>query len=125
MNTLLLSSVLFGVFIVAARGPFALAPDRALQFYKSSPTVVRASAGLLGALGLAMVLAAQNVDGTFPSVASYVGVFAALVAILLMIMPSLPGRFLGRNGTSVLRARGILGVVFGVVWIYFSFAYFY
>ena len=70
MNTLLLSSVLFGVLIVAARGPFALAPAKALQFYRQrvfgSDATGRAIAGLMGTIGITMLLSARMSRACFP-----------------------------------------------------------
>ncbi len=72
-----------------------------------------------------MFLSAQNVEGTFPSVAYYLGIGTVLATILLMIAPGFPIRVLDKVGTPVLRARGLMSVIGGVVWIYFCFVYLY
>ena len=72
-----------------------------------------------------MFLSAQNVEGTFPSVVYYLGIGTAFATIVLMIAPGLPVRFLDMVGTSALRARGLISVIAGVVWIYYCFAYLY
>ena len=71
MSILLAASVLLGVVFIATRGPLIFAPAKTLQFYWSRPKVVRMLAAFVGAVGAAMFLSAQNVEGTFPSVAYY------------------------------------------------------
>ena len=57
MSMLLISSVLFGLFIIAVRVPLALAPAETLQFYKErvfgSRVGGRVFGAMMGALGLA------------------------------------------------------------------------
>jgi hypothetical protein len=125
VSVLLAASVLLGVVFIATRGPLFFAPAKTLQFYRSRPKVVRMFAAFVGALGVAMFLSAQNVEGTFPSVAYYLGIGTVLATILLMIAPGFPIRVLDKVGTPVLRARGLMSVIGGVVWIYYCFAYLY
>ena len=125
MRILLIASVLVGVAFMAARFPLVFAPVETIQFYKSRPNVVRMFAALVGAVGIAMFLSVWNVEGTFPSIAYYLGIVAALAMILLMIAPGIPTRLLDMGGTPALRARGVMSVIGGAVWSYYCFVYLY
>ena len=124
MSILLLASVLLGLFVIAARGPLIFAPAETLQFYRQKPRI-RTVAALMGAVGLSMFLSAQNVEGTFPSVAYYVGIVVALAMAFVVIAPGFIIRLLDPFPTWALRARGLAGVIVAVVWIYASFASLY
>ena len=125
MRILFIASVLWGLVFIAARSPLIFTPAETVQFFKSRPKVVRMFAAFVGAVGIAMFLSAQNVEGTFPSVVYYLGIGTAFATIVLMIAPGLPVRFLDMVGTSALRVRGLISVIAGVVWIYYCFAYLY
>ena len=133
MNMLLLSSVLFGAVIIAARGPFALAPAKALQFYRQrvfgSDATGRAIAGLVGTIGMTMLVSARDVEGVFPGILVLLGM--ALVGAMVVLM-SAPGPvmrfvlwFLEGFSVPALRAFGVINLVFGIVWIYYSVVYLY
>ena len=131
MNMLLLSSVLFGTFIIAARGPFALAPGKALQFYRhrllGSDATGRSFAGLLGAIGIVMFSSARDVEGVFPGILVLLGMALVGAMVVLMSAPRPVMRFvlwfLGGFSAPALRAFGVVNLVFGVVWIYYSVVY--
>lgn len=130
MSLLLVSSVLFGLFIIAARGPFIFAPAATLRFYREhlfgSAPRGRMLGALLGALGTPMVLSAQNVDGTLPGFILLIGMVFVSAMILLLLAPGPVLRFvlsiMDLFSAPVLRVVGVISVVFGVAWIYFSFA---
>ena len=133
MNSLLVSSVLFGVLVIAARGPFAFAPDGALQFYRQrllgSAAIGRTLGLLLGALGAFMCVSAQGEGEVLPGIVFLLGMALVVAMVVLMTAPGPVTRFvlwvMEMLSAPVLRLHGILGVVFGVVWIYLCFAYFY
>ncbi len=128
---LLLSSVLFGTFIIAARGPFAVAPAKALQFYRQkvfgSAAGGRAIAGLLGTIGITL-LSARDVEGVFPGILVLMGMALVGTAVVLMSAPRPVTRFtlwfLEGFSAPALRAFGVMNIVIGVVWIYYSVVYF-
>ncbi len=131
MNMLIFSSVLFGVFIMAARGPFAFAPDRALQFYRQrllgSDARARAMAGLVGTMGILMFLSARDVEGVFPGILVLLGMALVVAMVVLMSAPGPVMRFvlwlLEGFSAPALRAFGVINLVFGVVWVYYSVIY--
>ena len=131
MSLLLVSSVLFGLFIIAVRGPFALAPADTLQFYRErvfgSPARGRMVGALMGALGTLMFVSAQGVQGTFPGLIAFIGGAFVFGMVAMMIAPGPFTRFamaiMDGLGAKVLRVLGVLGVVFGVGWIYFCVVY--
>ena len=133
MNSLLVSSVLFGALVIAARGPFVVAPDEALQFYRrrlcGSAAGGRTLGALLGGLGAFMYWSAQGAGGALPGFVLLLGMVQIASMVVLMIAPDPATRFglwvMEMVGVPVLRGLGILGIVFGVVWIYLCFAYFY
>ena len=124
MGILLLASVLLGLFVIATRGPLVFAPAETLQFYRQKPRL-RMVAALMGAVGVSIFLSAQNVEGTFPSVAYYVGIVVALAMTFVVIAPGFIIRFLDTLPTEAVRARGLAGVIVAVVWIYASFTSLY
>lgn len=131
MALLLMSSVLFGLFVIAARGPFIFAPADTLQFYRTrvfgSDVRGRMAGALVGALGTLMFVSAQGVQGTFTGFVTLFGGALVFGMIALMVVPSASMRLvlavMDWLGAPVLRSDGVLGVVFGVAWIYFSLVY--
>ena len=129
MSLLLASSVLFGLFVIAVRGPFVFAPAEALEFYRErvfgSPARGRMVGALMGALGVPMFVSAQGVQGTFPGLITLVGAAFVFWMIALIVAPGpflrLVLAIMDLFGAQALRVAGVGGVVFGVAWIYFSF----
>ena len=128
MSMLLISSVLFGLFIIAVRLPLALAPAETLQFYKErvfgSRVGGRVFGAMMGALGVPMAVSAQGVEGTLPVFVGFFGMAFIFVMIVLMVVPGPFMRFaadvMDGLGARVMQVLGVLGVAFGVAWIYFS-----
>ena len=129
MSVLLVSSVLFGLLIIAIRGPLIFAPVETLQFYKQRVFGSHSSrimlGALMGAIGISMFLSAQDVEGAFPGFVSFIGMVLVGAMIVLIIAPGPFVRFvfsvMDMVGTRVLRGHGIISVVGAAVWIYLCF----
>ncbi len=122
MNSLLISSVLFGLCSVAMRGAGMVAPAATRRFI-SHTTRLRGLGALIGALGLWMSLSAQHVEGTFASIAYIVGIAVGVTMMAVMLAPDPLIRLLGRVPVGFIRARGVAGFVAGVAWVIASFVY--
>ncbi len=132
MNMLLLSSVLFGVLVMAGRGPYLFAPAGTLQFYRQlsrSDKKCRILGVVMGALGLAMSVSASGAAGTLAVVVFVIGLALVFWMIVFMTAPRFPMQLvffiLEAFSTQALRVFGFLNLVFASVWIYYSFVFFF
>ena len=126
MSILFIASGLLGVFVIAACGLLIFAPAETLQFYGQKPRI-RMLAALQGVVGIAMFWSAKGMSPL--PVAYYVGIVVVIGMTLAVIAPGFViavfAGVMDMAGTAVLRGGGVIGVIGGVIWIYYCFAYLY
>jgi hypothetical protein len=131
MNSLAIVSIVLGSVIIIARGPMVVAPKGTLAVFRQliqSPARIRILGVFVALLGLAMVATARGIDQSAAQVILVFGWFLSLVSIfLLLLFPSLyrglASFFLEVfEETAAFRAVGVIGVAFGVFFLYLGIA---
>jgi hypothetical protein len=127
MNGLATVSIALGTLIIVIRGPMVVAPKGTLEVYRQliqTPARIRILGVFVALLGLAMIAAAWGIDQTAAQVVLVFGWFLSLVSLfLLLLFPTLyrglAAFFLDAlEDTSAIRAVGVIGVAFGVFFLY-------
>jgi uncharacterized protein YjeT (DUF2065 family) len=132
MNSLLFVSVLLGIFLIVVRGPFAFAPEVVTEFYRKQlfekPIRLRLLGAFFGILGCSMLFSASGVAGTGAQLVRVFGFLLLFPGLFVGLAPRIAKEviygFLDVFGPPGLRFIGILNIVLGLVWIYFSFRFF-
>jgi hypothetical protein len=133
MSQLALVSVVAGAVIIAVRGPFVLAPAASAaggRWLIASTARIRLAGVVFAALGLAMILSAQDSAETAALAVSIVGWLWLLAAVfLLLIFTSLyqkiaRGMLDALDDSAVLRVIGAIGTLIGAFLVYLGIAVF-
>ncbi len=129
MNAIAVVSILFGLLIIATRGPLIFAPEGTIRVFLrliETPARIRALACVLLLIGLASLGSVSGGGGTLAVVIEVIGWWMLAASGFLLLAPSVYQR-LARNimeafGASALRAIGFLGVGVGALFVYFGAA---
>lgn len=129
MSEVGIASVLLGCLIIALRGGLLVAPSATAELYlRAVETLmrVRVMGALFAVLGVGCVRASEAGAGVMATVIGLVGWLLVFGGAFLVIFPA-PYRRLAQVlmealDVLALRAIGALGVVIGVLFVYFGLA---
>ena len=123
MTQLAVVSVVAGIVVIAARAPLAIAPvasSTGIRWLIDSDARIRVAGGIFGAIGLAMILAANASDHDAAWAILYGGWAWAAAGILLVAAPSVYRDIAQRvlKDSWRMRVLGAIGALFGVLVVY-------
>lgn len=132
MNKLALVSIVFGVFIIAVRGPMIFVPETVLDLFRKiieSNKRIRVFGLFVLPIGLAMIFAAWG--STQPGALAFLVLGCIITAVTLVFLLIFPAAYKAIAeivldlDESVFRGIGILGVLLGIGLIYLGVAVYY